>query len=361
MMLAACALPSAARADDPTPAPSAAPQPRSGALNFVAAQGLERHDEGERPAGGVARLGDPRRHRDALDGAERDSRVAPRATLRRRGCLDVQVAAQREVARIRTGHDVRRRARVRVHVPLRPRPGAPARHSPLARRHRPHARRRRLASYAHPPGVADRSDALDAMSTFCMREIYAMRAPAGWRHDVVPGLAGKDIPGVDGFTAPDAETARLIALARCGHRAAGRRRRSRRRKRARRPRSSAMRKNSAAPCACGTPCYARPAKTAPDPQIMETVAGYRHGTTYFYSYVHPEAERADPEAQRALTSFCQPDAALGGGNAGRCEARAADADADDHARLGVGGGSPSPWGRAVCAAVRPSPRARRPR
>ena len=157
-------------------------------------------------------------------------------------------------------------------------------------------------SYAHPPGIADRADAIDAMSTLCERTIFAMRAPAGWSRNAVPGITAKDAPGVDGFTAP-AGTGVLIALAT----------------------SEPVRRSTEllAPTRllgpgsvvsdveeqCGAlrvkhTVIRAPGKDGAGPRILETVAGYRHGANYLYSYVHPEAERADPDAQRALTSFC---------------------------------------------------------
>jgi hypothetical protein len=45
-------------------------------------------------------------------------------------------------------------------------------------------------------------------------------------------------------------------------------------------------------------------------QLDETVAAYHHGVSYLYSYTRPESAPADPEAQRALTSFCDAGAAL---------------------------------------------------
>lgn len=162
-------------------------------------------------------------------------------------------------------------------------------------------------SYAHPPGIPDRTDALDAMTTLCERQIFAMRAPPGWRRGAVPGVAS-DSPGVDGFTAP-AGTGALIALAvgdsvRHGAAMLGPTQTS--------PPAAVI---SDAEERCGTvrvrhALVRTPGKDGAGAQILETVSGYRHGATYVYSYVHPEAEPADPGAQRALTSFCDANATL---------------------------------------------------
>jgi hypothetical protein len=163
-------------------------------------------------------------------------------------------------------------------------------------------------SYAHAPGVADRADALDAMTTLCDKQIYAMQPPAGWRRSDIPGVTPKDPRGVDGFTAPTGSGV-LLALAV----------------------SNSVRGAAAivgpahvnAPAVvvsdveeqCGTLRVRHHVVRAPGlngagPRILETVSGYRHGATYVYSYVRPEAEAADPAAQRALTSFCDANATL---------------------------------------------------
>lgn len=158
-------------------------------------------------------------------------------------------------------------------------------------------------SYSHAPGVADRADALDAMSTLCDAQIYAMRAPEGWRRGAI---MHPDKSGVDGFTPPSGHGA-LIALAV----------------------SSPVTNHELAPTVMKPPstvlsdveerCGALRVRHAVSrslsakgdgTEILETVAGYRHGATYFYSYVHPETEPADPQAQRALTSFCDAAATL---------------------------------------------------
>jgi hypothetical protein len=305
MMLAACALPSGARADDPTPAPSATPQPRSGALNFVPPPGWT---DTTRPSGR------PGVWRDwAIQDGTATHSIVLSVTRESRRALpygDASVAMFKSLANVKVLESGP--ATVCGDVPAFAytyRSDRDPAH-PLVIRHVLVDIGPMLGdvSYAHPPDVADRSDALDALSTFCTREIYAMRAPAGWRHSVVPGLAGKDIPGVDGFTAPTGNSA-LIALAHSDT--------------VRRGATMLAPSQARAPTAvvsdaeeqCGTvrvrhTVLRAPGKDGAGPQIMETVAGYRHGTTYFYSYVHPEAERADAEAQRALTSFCQPDAAL---------------------------------------------------
>ncbi|HEV2737338.1 MAG TPA: hypothetical protein VGU66_02055 [Candidatus Elarobacter sp.] len=163
-------------------------------------------------------------------------------------------------------------------------------------------------SYAHPPGAADRADALDAMTTMCERQIYAMRPPLAWRRSSVPGITAKEAPGVDGYTAPTGNGA-LIALGVADsvrHGAAAL---------APAQANAPATVISDAEEACGAvrvrhAVIRTPGKNGAGPEILETVSGYRHGATYFYSYVHPEAERADPDAQRALMSFCDVNAAL---------------------------------------------------
>jgi hypothetical protein len=305
MMLAACALPSAARADDPTPAPSAAPQPRSGALNFVPPKGwTDTTRANGRPGvwrdwaiqdGSVTHsivLSVTRESRRAVPSG--DASVAmfkslPNVKLLESGpatvCGDVPAFAYTYRSDRNPAHPLVIR---HLLVDVGPMLGD--------------------VSYAHPPDVADRTDALDAMSTFCMREIYGMRAPAGWRHSVVPGLAGKDVPGVDGFTAPTGNSA-LIALAHADAVRLGAAVLAPTQVRA----PTAVVSDAEEQCGAVRVRHAvmrTPGKDGAGPEIMETVTGYRHGATYFYSYVHPEAERTDPDAQRALTSFCDPNAAL---------------------------------------------------
>jgi hypothetical protein len=160
-------------------------------------------------------------------------------------------------------------------------------------------------SYAHPPDVADRADALDALSTMCDQKIYAMRAPAGWQRG---GVTAKNAPGVDGFTTPGSRAA-LIALAvpapvpsHVEH-----------------PAPTTVNPPATLVSDVEEPCGALHVRHAvfrsegpngAGTMIAEDVAGYRHGVSYLYSYVRPAAERADPEAQRALTSFCDPNATL---------------------------------------------------
>jgi hypothetical protein len=305
MMLAACALPSAARADDPTPAPSAAPHATSTALNFVPPTGwTDVSRPSSRPGiwrdwsiqdGAVTHsivlsvTRDTARAQAYGDASVAMFRSLPTAKLLESGpatvCGDVPAFAYTYRSDRNPAHPLLIR---HVLVDIGPLLGD--------------------VSYAHPPDAADRPDALDAMSTFCVREIYAMRAPAGWRRSLLPGLEGKDVPGVEGFTAPSGKSA-LIALAHADS--------------VRRGAAMLAPAQVRAPTTvvsdaeeqCGTVRVRHAVKRAPGkdgagPEIMETVAGYRHGATYFYSYVHPEAERADPDAQRALTSFCDPNAAL---------------------------------------------------
>jgi hypothetical protein len=158
-------------------------------------------------------------------------------------------------------------------------------------------------SYSHAPGVADRADALDAMSTLCDAQIYAMRPPDGWRRGAIMHT---DKPGVDGFTAPEGHGA-LIALA-VSSPVTNRELAATVMK----PPSTVL---SDAEEQCGSlrvrHAVSRSPKAKGDAaEILETVAGYRHGASYFYSHVHPEAEPADPQAQRALTSFCDAAATL---------------------------------------------------
>lgn len=165
-------------------------------------------------------------------------------------------------------------------------------------------------SYAHPPDTAERADALDAMSTLCEERIYAMHAPAGWRGGA---MRSSDHPGVDGFMSPAGDQA-LIALAVSA--------------------GVSMATKALAPTVvtggativsdaeemCGT-THVRRARwrtngpssggaPANGPQLVEQVAGYRHGVSYLYTYSRAENLPADPEAERALTSFCAPDATL---------------------------------------------------
>lgn len=157
-------------------------------------------------------------------------------------------------------------------------------------------------SYAHAPEIADRADAVDAMSTLCERTIYAMRAPAGWSRSSVPGIRANDTPGVDGFTAP-AGTAALIALAT----SVPVRRATEILEATRLLGPGSVLSDAVEQCGALRVRHAvirAPGKDGAGPRLLETVAGYRHGASYFYSYVHEESERADPDAQRALTSFC---------------------------------------------------------
>jgi hypothetical protein len=158
-------------------------------------------------------------------------------------------------------------------------------------------------SYAHPPDVADRSDALDALSTMCERQIYAPRAPAGWKSG---GIRAAGQFGVDAFTAP-AGDATLIALAV--------------------PAPISMQAVLMAPKVlradetlvgggeetCGATRVRRTryrTGSGSSAKLTETLSGYRHGVSYLYSYARPESTPPDPEAERALTSFCDAGATL---------------------------------------------------
>ncbi|HTD35961.1 MAG TPA: hypothetical protein VK669_00495 [Candidatus Limnocylindrales bacterium] len=166
-------------------------------------------------------------------------------------------------------------------------------------------------SYAHPPETAERADALDAMSTLCEQRVYAMHAPAGWRGG---GIRSSDHPGVDAFTSPAGDQTLLALAVSAGISMAAK---------ALAPtvvtgggasiisdaeetcgtihvRHARWRTN--APTSAGTPANV--------PQLVEQIAGYRHGVSYLYTYTRPENATADPEAQRALTSFCAPGATL---------------------------------------------------
>jgi len=158
-------------------------------------------------------------------------------------------------------------------------------------------------SYAHPPDIADRADAVDALSTFCDRRVYAPRAPAGWR-SIAFAASGR--PGVAAFMAPDGKSS-LIALA------------------ARAPASKAAEAARPAELAAGAtmirdaqePCGSGSVRrttfatgSGADAKINEQVAGYRHGTNYVYVYVRPASATAEPDAERALTAFCEAGATL---------------------------------------------------
>ncbi|MBV8579853.1 MAG: hypothetical protein JOZ86_04385 [Candidatus Eremiobacteraeota bacterium] len=161
-------------------------------------------------------------------------------------------------------------------------------------------------SYAWPAGGAPRADALDALTTMCEQRIYAMRAPAGWRGSDV--LASGPHIGVQSFVAPTGHGA-LVALA------------------VSEPASDAAKMLAPAVANAGGTVLSDGEETCgairvrhtrmrvlgkdtDGPGIIEEVAGYRHGASYVYTYVRPEAEAADPLAQRALTSFCATDAVL---------------------------------------------------
>jgi hypothetical protein len=158
-------------------------------------------------------------------------------------------------------------------------------------------------SYARPPEAADRTDALDAMSTFCDQKVYAMRAPAGWKS---MGMSSPGNPGIGAFTSPSGDGTMIgLAVAMPVRAAAA-------------LQGPTQLKNGAtlisdADETCGS-IHVRHARWRGDggkgPQVVETVAGYRHGTSYMYTYTRPESTPADPEAERALTSFCDAGAAL---------------------------------------------------
>ena len=165
-------------------------------------------------------------------------------------------------------------------------------------------------SYAHPPETAERPDAAEAMSTLCDQRIYAMRAPLGWRGGA---MRSSDHPGVDAYVSPGGDQT-LIALAVSA--------------------GAGMAAKALAPTvvgggatviadaeeSCGTtrvrhsrwrsPGTSGTGTAAGAPQLVEQVAGYRHGVSYLYTYTRGVAAAADPDAERALTSFCAPDARL---------------------------------------------------
>jgi len=158
-------------------------------------------------------------------------------------------------------------------------------------------------SYARPPDAADRADARDAISTLCEQQIYAPRAPAGWR---AGGISAAGRIGIDAFTAP-AGDATVIALAV--------------------PAPISMQTKMLAPAvlASGATLVADGEETCgatrvrrtryrtgsdADAKLTETLSGYRHGVGYVYTYSRPESTPLDPEAERALTSFCDAGATL---------------------------------------------------
>ena len=158
-------------------------------------------------------------------------------------------------------------------------------------------------SYAHPPDVADRSDAVDALSTFCDQQIYAIHAPAGWKSI---GMSSPGNPGVGGFTSPSGDAtvigiavavpARIGAMFLTPNQT-----------------KDGMTLLSEGDETCGAQRVHRTRwrqSAEKGPQLVEMVAGYHHGASYLYSYTHPESAPADTEAQRALTSFCDTGATL---------------------------------------------------
>jgi hypothetical protein len=158
-------------------------------------------------------------------------------------------------------------------------------------------------SYARPPDAADRTDALDAMSTFCDRQIYAMRPPAAWKS---MGMSSPGNPGVGAFTSPSGD-ATLIALAVALPVSIGTALMA--------PNQSKkdMTRLSEADDTCGAQRIHRArwrSTSDKGAQLVETVTGYHHGASYLYTYTRPENAPADPEAERALTSFCDAGAAL---------------------------------------------------
>jgi hypothetical protein len=158
-------------------------------------------------------------------------------------------------------------------------------------------------SYAHPPDVADRTDALDAMSTFCDQQIYAIRPPAGWKS---LGMFSPGNAGIGMFTSPDANST-LIGLAVAMPARTG----------ALFLTSNQSKKGSTLISEGDETCGAQRIhrthwRNASDKGVKldEMVAAYHHGVSYLYTYTRPESSPADPEALRALTSFCDAGAAL---------------------------------------------------
>lgn len=157
-------------------------------------------------------------------------------------------------------------------------------------------------SYARPPDAADRTDARDALSTLCERQLYAPRAPAGWRAGRITSFTKNPM---DVFTAP-AGGASLIAFAFPA--AAG----------APKTLPVAQLGPGATVIAdgeetCGTTPVRRTryrTGSGAETKLAEVVSGYRHGIRYVYTYSRPEATPIDPDAELALTSFCDAGATL---------------------------------------------------
>jgi hypothetical protein len=158
-------------------------------------------------------------------------------------------------------------------------------------------------SYAHPPGVADRADALDALTTLCDQQIYALRAPATWKS---VGMYSPGNPGVGMFSSPAGdETLMGIAVAMPARLGAM--------KPASKPSGNASAVPAEADETCGTSIVHRARwRTVSEKgtYLVEAVTGYRHGARYLYTYTRGASLPADPEAERALTSFCESGATL---------------------------------------------------
>jgi len=157
-------------------------------------------------------------------------------------------------------------------------------------------------SYARPPDAADRTDARDAMNTLCEQQTYAPRAPAAWRAGRITSVGPN---AIDIFTAP-AGGASLMMLAIPGPPSA--------------PRTLAV--SQLGPGAtvladgeetCGTTPVRRMryrTGSGAGAKLDEVVSGYRHGMRYVYTYSRPAATPLDPDAELALTSFCDANAVL---------------------------------------------------
>jgi hypothetical protein len=158
------------------------------------------------------------------------------------------------------------------------------------------------ASYARPPDAADRTDARDALTTLCERQLYAPRAPAAWRFSRLTSFTKNPM---DVFTAP-AGGASLIAFAFPA--AAGP------------PKTLPVAQLGPGATViadgeetCGTTPVRRTRYrngSGADAKLSEVVSGYRHGIRYVYTYTRPESTPFDPAAELALTSFCDAGATL---------------------------------------------------
>ena len=157
-------------------------------------------------------------------------------------------------------------------------------------------------SYARPPDAADRADARDAMNMLCDQQTYAPRAPVAWRYGRITSVAPN---ALEIFTAPTGG-ASLMALAIAGPPSG--------------PRTLPVAQLgpgaavlSDAEETCGTTLVRRTryrTGSGAAVKLDEVVSGYRHGMRYVYTYSRPEATPLDPDAELALTSFCDAAATL---------------------------------------------------